>query len=71
MMHWIETKRKQPSSPGLYGILVTSERWDPDSFSFAYWDGRGWKIPSQSDISSRYIPIQYWCVLEIGKDFHG
>lgn len=66
-MKWISDRK--PNTPGLYGVLINDQRWNPDCFIFGYWDGKGWKIPSQSDIEcSPYRGNPTWCKLEIGTD---
>lgn len=69
-MKWISDRN--PNSPGLYGVLLNNQRWNPDGFTFGYWDREGWKIPSQSDLKlAPYRPVRTWCKLEIGTDWNG
>lgn len=68
-MKWIADRN--PKSPGLYGTLLNDQKWNPDCFILAYWDGKGWLIPSQSDGNGPYRGNPIWCRLEIGDDRRG
>lgn len=66
-MKWITDRN--PKTSGLYGVLLNEDRWDPFIFTFAFWDGTGWKLSSQSDMNAvPYRPVRIWCKLEIGQD---
>jgi len=67
-MKWISSEEKNPENPGLYGAFFNDVPSDPFCFSFAYWDGKGWVLPTQSDAAlAPYRPVRIWCILEIGK----
>ena len=66
MTVWIEDR--DPYSPGFYGTLIRPDRRDPFSFFVGYWDGEGWKIPSQAGILAAYRQRPVWCKIELGAD---
>jgi hypothetical protein len=67
-MNWI--KDREPKSSGMYAVrlLPTNEL---KSFTFGYFDGTGWKIPSQSgeELSSYHQRIDWsWSTIDWGLD---
>lgn len=65
-MKWINDRK--PQTPGMYAIrhkIVDCL----ESFSFAYFDGKGWLAPSESgsDIAP-YRSDPEWSVIDWGRD---
>ena len=48
LMKWFRSMDVKPKSPGLYGGNMGGQT-KPDSFFLIYWDGEGWKAPTESD----------------------
>lgn len=65
-MIWI--KDRQPYSKGMYAIRLLPIN-ELKSFSFAYFDGQGWLIPSQSGEKVHpYRGNPEWSVIDWGND---
>lgn len=68
-MIWISNR--SPRTAGLYGVILNEDRSESCRLVFGYWDGTGWKIPTQSDVEDPYRPVKAWCKLQLGTDWNG
>lgn len=69
-MKWINDRN--PNSPGMYGIYLSSDLTLYNNFGFAYFDGEGWIM--HSHVGTSIIPYKsnhYWTVIDWGKDKEG
>ncbi len=65
-MKWI--KDRNPISSGMYAIRL-QPTYELESFKFAYFDGKGWLIPSQSgDEVFPYRGTPEWSKIDWGQD---
>lgn len=65
-MEWIIDR--DPKSQGMYAIKILPHH-EIYNFNFAYYDGIGWLLPSQS--GKKYAPYRSrpeWSVVDWGKD---
>lgn len=65
-MKWI--KDRNPQSPGMYAVRLPPF-YEVKSFTFGYFDGTGWQMPSQaSDDPAPYRNRPEWSVIDWGGD---
>lgn len=64
-MKWINDRN--PQSPGLYAIRMRPSS-ELTSFVFGYFDGKGWKLPTQTDELCPYRSNPEWSVIDWGTD---
>lgn len=64
-MKWI--KDRLPYSTGMYAIRMVPTN-ELKSFTFGYFDGYGWKLPSETGDLSPYRGRPEWSVIDWGID---